>query len=218
MRSPLPSPSPTITLSGAYEDANQGGVVGQPNMFTPPEGDTANGGNGNPVDGITCDPVMSNNYHIHVFVGIYVNGTQFALPIAVGMVNPGAPVNGFINSAQCFYHIHTHDSSGIVHVEDPDPNGVPTTGTLFTLKNVLDVWGITVNGTQVGQFSGPVVVMTSGQVYRGDQNNGKVPSSTYTFWSGDPNNIPLYSHEVIWLLVGPTYPASLDGVSFYTEF
>jgi hypothetical protein len=213
-----PSASPTIVMSASFEHANQGSVVGQPDMFTPPSGDTPSGGNGGPVDGITCDPVMSDNYHVHVFVGIYVNGTQLALPIALGMVNPGAPLNGFINTAQCFYHIHTHDSSGIVHVEDPDPNGVPRTGTLYTLKNVLDVWGITVNGTQVGQFQGPVVVLTSGQVYRGDQNGGEVPSSTYTFYGGDPNGIPLYSHEVIWLLVGPTYPASLDGISFYTEF
>ncbi|HXW51407.1 MAG TPA: hypothetical protein VEJ41_05400 [Candidatus Acidoferrales bacterium] len=151
-------------------------------------------------------------------MGVYVNGNQYALPIALGMVDPGAPVDGFINSAQCFYHIHTHDSSGIVHVEDPDPSGVPITGTLHTLKNVLDIWGITMDGTHFGQFSGPVVVLTSGQVYRGDQNNGDVPSSTYTFYSGDPNSIPLYSHEVIWVLVGPTYPPSLDGVSFYTEF
>lgn len=216
--SPAPSASPTITLSSQLLHANQGGVVGQPDMFNPTSGDTTSGGNGSPVDGITCDPSMSNNYHVHVFVGIIVNGTQYALPIALGMVNPGAPVSGFINSAKCFYHLHTHDSSGIVHVEDPDPSGTPKTGTLFTLKNVLDVWGITADRSHVGQFSGPVVVMTSGQTYRGDQNNGVVPSSTYSFYGGDPNGIPLYSHEVIWLMVGPTYPTSIDGVSFYTEF
>lgn len=216
--SPIPSPSPTISASNQILNASQGGVTGVADMFSPISGDTASGGSGAAVDGITCDPTMSNNYHIHIFLGIYVNGTHYALPIAIGMVNPGAPVNGFINSAQCFYHIHAHDSSGIVHVEDTDPSGAPRTASLFTLKNVLDVWGITVDGSHVGQFSGPVVVMTSGQVYRGDQNNGLVPSSTYTFYGGDPNQIPLYSHEVIWLMVGPTYPSSLDSVNFYTEF
>jgi len=216
--SPIPSPSPTISASNQVLNASQGGVTGVPDMFSPTSGDTASGGSGAAVDGITCDTTMSDNYHIHIYLGIYVNGTHYALPIAIGMVNPGAPVNGFINSAQCFYHFHTHDSSGIVHVEDTDPSGAPRTASLFTLKNVLDVWGITVDGSHVGQFSGPVVVMTSGQVYRGDQNNGLVPSSTYTFYGGDPNQIPLYSHEVIWLLVGPTYPSSLDSVNFYTEF
>ena len=187
-------------------------------MFTPQSGDTASGGSGSPVDGITCDPTMSDNYHIHVYVGIIVGGTHYALPLALGMVNPGHPVSGFVNSATCFYHIHTHDSSGIVHVEDPNPSGAPITATIFTLKNVLDVWGITVDRSHVGQFSGPVLVMTSGQQYRGAQNNGVVPSSTYTFYGGDPNAIPLYSHEVIWLMVGPTYPNSLDGIGFYTQY
>ena len=225
--SPTPAPSPTITLSASVLHAGEGSVNGFPDMFTPMSGDTASGGNGSPVDGITCDPTMSNNYHIHVFVGIIVNGVQkvvggagYAMPIAVGMVKPGAagPPGKFINAAHCFYFIHTHDSSGIIHVESTNPGGVPITSSIYTLKNLLDIWGITVDRTHVGPFAGPVVVLTSGQTYRGDQNGGVVPSNTYTFYGGDPNGIPLFSHEVIWLIVGPTYPASLDGVSFYTEF
>jgi len=216
--SPLPSPSPTITLSASVLHASEGGVLGDPDMFTPTFGNTASGGSGSPVDGITCDPTMSNNYHIHVFIGIVVNGVHYALPYAIGMVSPGAPVAGFVNTAHCFYDLHTHDSSGIVHVEDPDPTKAPITASLYTLKNVLDVWGITLDRSHVGQFLGPVVVMTSGQVYRGNQNDATVPSSTYSFYGGDPNSIPLYSHEVIWLMVGPTYPTSLDGVTFYTQF
>jgi hypothetical protein len=40
----------------------------------------------------------------------------------------------------------------------------------------------------------------------------------YTQWLGDPNAIPLYSHEVIFLEVGPTYPTILPNVIFYSEF
>lgn len=216
--SPTPAPSPTITLSASLLHANAGGVIGAPDMFTPTSGDTSTGGTGSAVDGITCEPTMSNNYHIHVFVGVIVNGAQYAMPIAIGMVKPGAAASGFINAAQCFYFIHTHDSSGIIHVESTNPGGLPITSSIYTLKNLLDIWGMTVDRTHVGPFTGPVVVLTSGQIYRGDQNSGVVPSSTYTFYGGDPNGIPLFSHEVIWLIVGPTYPASLDGVSFYTEF
>jgi hypothetical protein len=216
MPSPTPSPSPTGTPTTLH--ANQGSVLGTPNQFTPPEGDTASGGAGSPVDGITCDPTMSDNYHIHVWIGVYVNGAHYALPMAIGMKNPGAPSSGFISTATCFYHLHTHDSSGIVHVEDTDPSKTPRTGTIFTLKQLFDVWGIAVNGSQVGQFNGPVRVYTSGQLYRGSQNGGLVPASTYTLWTGDPNAIPLYSHEVIFLEVGPAYPAQLPNVAFYTEF
>ncbi len=216
--SPTPIPSPVISLSANLLHANAGGVVGTPNMFTPPQGDTPTGGNGSPVDGIGCDPTMSNAYHIHVFVGIMVNGTHYALPAALGMVSPGAPVSGFINTAHCFYDIHTHDSSGIVHIESPNPTSAPITTSIYTLKNIFDVWGITADASHVGPFAGPVVVMTSGQTYRGNQNKGVVASSTYTFYAGDPNSIPLYSHEVIWLMVGPTFPTSIDGISYYTEF
>ena len=218
---PSPSPSPSPTGTPATLHASEGGTLGPPGPENTPAANS-----GSPIDGITCDPTMSDNYHIHVWVGVYVNGVSVnfnptqALPIAIGMVDPGAPgpPGKFILTAHCFYHIHTHDSSGIVHVEDPDPSKTPRTGTLYTLKQLFDIWGITVNGTQVGSFIGPVRVLTSGQVYRGDQNGGVVPASTYTLWSGDPNAIPLYSHEVIFLEVGPAYPAQLPNIAFYTEF
>jgi len=196
----------------------QGAVDGQPNMFTPTEGDTATGGQGSPVDGITCDPTMSNNYHVHIFLGVYYNGQLMALPTAIGMENPGAASAGFVDSATCFYHIHTHDSSGIVHVEDPNPNNIPITGTMYTLQNVLDVWGITTDANHFGPFTGPVEVFTSGQVYRGDQNNQVTPATDLTYWGQNAATVPLYSHEVIYVEVGPTYPTTLPNVSFYLEY
>lgn len=161
---------------------------------------------------------MSNNYHIHPFLGVYNNGTYVAQPYAIGMVNWQPPINGFVNIATCFYFLHTHDSSGIIHVEDPNLNNIPITQSIYTLKNVLDVWGITADATHFGPFQGPVRVYTSGQVYRGDMNNGVVNASTYTFYGNDPTTVPLYSHEVIFVEVGPNYPAALPNVSFYTEF
>ncbi|MGB6985831.1 MAG: hypothetical protein WBD74_07680 [Candidatus Aquilonibacter sp.] len=216
------APTATPTSPGASTQTittGQGVVDGEPNMFTPTEGDTPSGGQGpSPVDGISCAPTMSNNYHVHIFLGVYVNGQEMALPIAIGMENPGAPSAGFINTATCFYYIHTHDSSGIVHIEDPNPNNVPMTGTIFTLQNVLDVWGVTTDAKHFGPFTGPVEVFTSGQVYRGDQNNQLVPSTDLTYWGSNANTIPLYSHEVIYIEVGPTYPTTLPNVSFYLEY
>lgn len=223
--SPLPTAAATATAtppppgaSTATIVTHAGSVTGQTGMFTPTQGDTSSGGQGSPVDGITCDPTMSNNYHVHVFLGIYDNGTQVALPTAIGMENPGAAVSGFVDTASCFYHIHTHDSSGIVHVEDPDPTGAPVTASLYTLKNVLDIWGITADANHFGPFTGPVRVFTSGQVYRGDANNGTVAATNYTFYGTNPTSVPLYSHEVIWVEIGPNYPASLPNVQFYLEY
>lgn len=222
----------TPTPPGASTQTNvttEGATFGTPDEFTPNVGDTSSGGQGQTVDGISCDPTMSNNYHVHVYLGLFVNGSQVALPAGVGMNNPGAfgsgdpSYPGFINSASCFYHIHIHDQSGIVHIEDPDPNAVPITGSLYTLQNLFDIWGITVNSGQFGPFSGggtPLRVFTTGQVFRGDCDSTAtctVPATDLTYYGDNPSSIPMYSHEVIFVEVGPTWPTTLPNIQFYTE-
>jgi len=210
---PTPKPSPPTLFT------SPGRIRGTDDQFSPVDGDTATGGNGQVVDGIICQKTMSNVYHVHVVVALYVNGVHFALPDTIGMKHPQIePPDGFTKYAHCYYEIHTHDASGYVHVESSDPQHVPITGTIYTAQNLFDVWGITVNANQVGQFTGPVQVVTSGQVYRGGPGNAVVYRSMYTPWLGDPNTIPLYSHEVIILMVGPTYPTILPNVVFYSEF
>jgi hypothetical protein len=210
---PTPKPVPPNLFTGP------GKIRGTDDQFSPVDGDTASGGNGQTIDGITCQKTMSNNYHVHVVVVLYVNGVHYALPDTIGMKHPQVePPNGFTKYAYCFYDLHSHDASGYVHVESIDPNHVPITGTIYTLQNLFDVWGITVNANQVGQFTGPVQVVTSGQVYRGGPGNAVVYRSMYSTWQGDPNAVPLYSHEVIFLEVGPTYPTILPNVIFYSEF
>src|SRR5689334_17489243 len=59
--------------------ASSGAVNGQDDTFTPVDGDASAGGNGQTVDGIPCLPTMAeSNYHIHVFLGIIVNGRELA--------------------------------------------------------------------------------------------------------------------------------------------
>jgi hypothetical protein len=186
------------------------------------------GGQGGAVDNVTCDPLMSNNYHVHAFVGLFVNGQEIAVPDATGMVNPnvesppGPLTDNYPNQtiyADCFYHLHTHDASGMVHIEDPDPSGAPITASLYSVKTYLDIWGVAVNSNQFGKFAGPVTVYTSGQFSRDHQCSGiycDVGANSYTLWTGDPTAIPLYSHEVIWYEVGSGNPdaAHLPGVNF----
>ncbi len=209
--SPTPRPSPPNIWTGP------GHVSGLDDQFNPVDGNTDKYG-GQPIDGVTCQPTMSNNYHIHVFVGIYVNGAQYAVPDTIGMYLAKNENNGFTNRAQCYYDIHTHDASGIVHVESPDPNHVKIRKPIFTSKQLFDEWGITVDANDFGPFHGPLQVITSGQVYRGGPGNGTVLRSTYQPWTGDPNAIPLYSHEVLFFEVGPNYPSILPNIIYYTEF
>ncbi|HTU70022.1 MAG TPA: hypothetical protein VMF11_06840 [Candidatus Baltobacteraceae bacterium] len=208
-------------------------VNGTPDAFNPPYGDTPSGGQGplgSTFDGQTCEASMSNNYHIHVFIGIYVNGSELALPEGLGIPGSGNPPPDYINYGSCFYATHTHDSTGVFHVEYTNPNDVPITQPVFQTQDLFNIWGITVSPTQFGQFAGPVTVYTSGQVYRGGDDcsgtyppagtvtgNGTTPASDLSLWTGDPNAIPLYSHEVIWFFVGSGNPTSLPNVSFDEE-
>ena len=214
--SPVPTATPTPPgPSNATIVTTPGGVTGAPGAFVPSFGDYSKGGQGQPIDGKTCDPTQYENYHVHFFLGLWVNGNEIAIPGAVGFFNPGPPVNGFYNAASCAYYIHTHDSSGIVHIEDPNPNNVSITQSIYTLKQFLDEWGIVVNANQFGPYSGPVRVFTSGQVYRGDVPSQTTPASDLTFFGTDPSAVPLYSYEVIDIEVGPAYPATLPNVRFY---
>jgi hypothetical protein len=239
--SPAPTPTPTsqpgvpswngATVSTDYSPSPV--VNGTPDAFSPPYYDTSSGGVGplnSTFDGQTCEATMSNNYHIHVFVGIYVNGSWLALPEGLGIFAGGNPPPAFITYASCFYATHTHDSTGIFHVEYTNPNGVLITQSVFETQDLFNIWGITVNPEQFGQFAGPVTVYTSGQVYRGGGNcsgneppagtvlgNNTTPESDLSLWTGDPNAIPLYSHEVIWYLVGSGNPTSLPNIHFDEE-
>lgn len=206
---PAIAPLPAIVTS-------PGKVDGTPDRFTPAEGDTPTGGQGQLVDKkkIPCLPVMGNGYHVHVFLGIVYKGQPMALPMAIGMVKPGAPVNGYINTAQCFYEIHTHDSSGIVHLEVAQPH--PLTSVVFKLKNVLDVWGVPHDTRSFGPFNGKI------RVYTGmPPAIGKTMVTQYAPFAGKQwADMGLHSHEVIWIEIGKPYfnAHQLPPVTFYMEY
>src|SRR3974377_248851 len=107
---PAPTPTPVLLSTGA--------IVGS--QYFPP-GDTLAGGQGSAVAGIPCDHAAVV-YHIHSHVSLFVNGTQRALPLGIGIMNPTYSNGGTVaDGGTCTYHLHTHDSSGIVHIQNPPP-------------------------------------------------------------------------------------------------
>lgn len=182
-----------------------GSVTGADNTFSPSDGDTASGGQGQTVDGIPCLATMDeSHYHVHVFLGFVVNGVLTALPDGTGMKNPGADSGGVVSTATCFYYLHTHDASGVIHIEDPST--ASRTTSLHTLGQYLDIWGHSLSG---------MTVYTSGARYQGEGDQ-TISNSTYSRYTSDPRTIPLYAHEVIWVISGsPSYTASqLPSVHF----
>lgn len=202
------------------------------------------GGQGAAVDGIPTAQTMSNDYHVHAFLGVYVNGQEVAVPDGVGMVNPFGDyqssdpsqpsyntctngANNFECYADAFYYIHTHDASGEIHMESPSStpcgvqNGVwvgPCNQALFTFGNFLDIWGISLTPMNFGPFSGPVQIYTSPLQYEACSGTGAcyTGSNTYSLYTGDPTQIPLYSHTVVWILVGSNNPtgSSLPNIQW----
>jgi hypothetical protein len=187
-------------------------------------------------DGIPVAKTMSDNYHVHTFLGLYVNGQEIAIPDGIGMVNPfgdfsaSDPCTGGAPNFECFadefYYMHTHDASGIVHMEGPMPvcggwqqPPAPPCPTIFTLGNFLDVWGITISPANFGPFTGPVTIYTSplGVFNPCSGSPCYTGSNTYSLYTGDPRAIPLQSHTVIWILVGSGNPtgSSLPNVQWF---
>lgn len=187
-------------------------------------GATASGGSGQTVDNVPClYGNMGTGYHVHAFVGLYVNGAWDAIPQAIGMKNPVEPIQSGqpndtdeVLTAQCFYKLHTHDYSGIIHVEDPtEPQNFNVDYTYASLQSVFDEWGEPVSPSGFGQFAGPVAVYVGFSTAKDNQNNDLVTS--YALDSAAPDKILLQHHVAYWIVVG-TMPANgLPQVRFMTE-
>ncbi len=215
-----------------------GGIGEEPN-----DGDYPNGGHGpvNTTIGADNVPCLTGMYpgaptgpgvHMHAFVGIYYNGKEVALPDGLGFSDPagdytykGIPnwTNYNTTSDGCIYEMHTHDASGMIHIESYTAPTGGIKGTKYSLGDFLAEWGIPTSSTNWGPLNGTVTIYTSGPVYRGHQ--AYTYSNTYSLYCSacDPalvSMIPLYSHEVIWVLVGTgnLTGSSLPNVDFYTEY
>lgn len=217
--SPSPSASATPTPMPASATIGYGEIFGADDTFAPVDGDTSSGGQGQTVDGMPCVSSMPNTYHVHAFVGIIINGRQLAIPDGIGMDGPGADgtyagIPNWTEYATCYYYIHTHDASGVLHVESPQSASLSS--SLYTLGNAFDMWGMALSSTQIGPYSGTVrayvaqVPLKTAQILRSD----------YTLYGGDPRTVPLYSHTTAWLEIGPAYiaPSSLPVLNYYEEY
>jgi hypothetical protein len=141
---------------------------------------------GQPVDGISRSEEEQLAFHIHAHLQIYVDGQQRALPPGVGIVPPlqvqSTHDGPFVVGGTGIYWLHTHDSSGIIHIESPVQRD-------FTLGEVFDVWGQPLGPQQVGPAKGPVTALVKGVAV-----------------IGDPRQIVLNAHDVIQLDVGAVVP------------
>jgi len=145
--------------------------------LAPPTGAT-----GAPVDGIGSGDAEQLAFHVHAHLQIYVDGQQWGVPPGIGVVPPlqvrQTAEGPFVVGGTGFYWLHTHDGSGVVHVESPVVRP-------FTLGELFDLWGQPLGPDQVGPARGPVTALVDGVVV-----------------GGDPRDILLTAHAVVQLDVG----------------
>ena len=138
------------------------------------------------VDGISCNSTEQLVFHIHAHLAVYVNGGLKLLPPGVGIGPPlqfeQTSAGPFASGGSCFSWLHTHDSSGVVHIESPVQR-------VYTLGDFFDIWGQPLSATQVGPAQGAVTATVNGSPF-----------------TGNPRSIPLDAHNVIQLDVGSTAP------------
>ena len=125
-------------------------------------------------------------FHVHAHLAVFVNGQRRTIPYGIGVVPPlrlTETADGpFVADGAAFYWLHTHDTSGVIHVESPVLRS-------YTLGEFFDIWGEPLGKTQVGPDRGRVTALVDG-----------------TPFGGDPRDIRLDRHTVLQLDVGAVVP------------
>ena len=108
--------------------------------------------------------------HIHQHLDIFVNGKHVTVPQGVG-----------IYDGQFLTQLHTHDTSGIMHVESPTKRD-------FSLGEFFGVWGVRLTNDCIGGYCKP-----------------KTPWKLWVNgikYNGDPSKLVLKKHQELAFIIG----------------
>jgi len=142
------------------------------------------------IDGIGCNSMEQFAMHVHSHLDIIINGVNFLVPSQIGI-----PSN-------CFYWLHTHDESGIIHIEAPMQRD-------FTLGQFFDIWNKTFNNDQIFNY-----VPNANSPLKVYVNGTKVPNSTN--YRDIKLNNGLNAHEEIAIVYG-TRPSTIPSSYNFPE-
>ena len=141
-------------------------------------GDTPTGGHGQTIDGIEGSSREMLQVHVHAHLSLIYKGQQIAIPYGIGIVQPFQVKNGFVGMGAGIYWLHTHDATGIIHVESPDSR-------TYTLGQFFDIWGQPLDARNVAGLLGTVHAFVDGKSF-----------------TRSPREIVLGAHTQITLEVG----------------
>jgi hypothetical protein len=99
-------------------------------------------------------PMEGTAVHIHQHLDLYVDGRKVLVPAGIG-----------IDPAVGYAPLHTHDPSGVIHVESP-------TVRTYTLGEFFAVWGVRLTPSCLGGYCAgggrQLRLFVDGRAYRGD--------------------------------------------------
>lgn len=168
------------TSGGLLGSAKQGTNLQLVTAGTPAHGQT--------VDGIECYPWEGVTVHLHIVLDFYANGHQGLIPPGIGIVAPlqsGTAALSYAGNLHCIYPIHVHVADDVIHVE----SNVHVT---YTLGQLFALWGQPLSQTQVAGYTAD---RTHPLVFEIMDAQRKV-----TTYRGDPRALPLTSGETIAIL------------------
>lgn len=137
---------------------------------------STNSVSGQPVANVKCESNEQLATHYHAHLDILYQGQPVKVPAQIGI------------QPTCLYWLHTHDETGVIHIEAPKSEA----SRQFTLGEFFKIWGQPLSSKQVATI----------QVPAGQQLKVWVNGQPYT---GDPAKVKLSSKEQIVLEIGPPF-------------
>jgi hypothetical protein len=125
--------------------------------------------------GLTVAGMEGSAEHFHAHLDLIVNGQPIQVPAQLGIDPSGASLA----------EMHTHDTTGVIHIESP------STHKHYTLRQLFDEWGVKLDATSLGGL-------------RTDAGHTLTAYVNGSRRAGDPGAIPLTAHEEIALVYGPS--------------
>jgi len=122
--------------------------------------------------------------HIHAHVDVVVNGQPVVVPAGIGIDEATGQLSP----------LHTHDTSGVIHVESPVKAD-------FSLGQVLTEWQVSLSADHIGGL----------KVGNGEVLHAYVNGHLY---QGDPAGIVLHAHDEIALVYGTSTQQANPPSSF----
>ena len=91
--------------------------------------------------GLEALPSERLEYHIHAHLDVFVDGDEMDVPANIGIDLSGGQL-------QAIAPLHTHDTTGLIHVENAEPAS-------FYLSQLFNEWDVRLDTTCVGGYCRP---------------------------------------------------------------